>query len=74
MSDTAWKRLWDSYLRDLDLKYGTSIEKRNKYDPKGHISTIEVFTPHCLRHTFCSIMYEAGIVVLTAKEKWDTAI
>lgn len=69
MSDTAWKRLWDSYLCDLDLKYGTSIEKRNKFDPKGHISTIQSFTPHCLRHTFCTIMYEAGIDVLTAKEQ-----
>jgi integrase len=69
MSDTAWKRLWDSYLCDLDLKYGTSIEKRNKFDPKGHVSTIQSFTPHCLRHTFCTIMYEAGIDVLTAQEQ-----
>lgn len=69
MSDTAWKRMWDSYLCDLNLKYGTSINKRKKYDPKGHIFTIESFTPHCLRHTFCTIMYEAGIDVLTAKEQ-----
>lgn len=69
MSDTAWKRLWDSYLCDLDLKYGTSIQKRNKFDPRGHILTIETFSPHCLRHTFCTIMYEAGIDVLTAKEQ-----
>ena len=69
MSDTAWKRLWDSYLCDLNLKYGLSLDRKNKYHPKGHIVTIELFTPHCLRHTFCTIMYEAGIDVLTAKEQ-----
>ena len=69
MSDTAWKRLWDSYICDLNLKYGKSIDKRNKYDPKGNEITILPFTPHNLRHTFCTIMYEAGIDVLTAKEQ-----
>lgn len=54
---------------DLNLKYGTSIEKRNKFDPRGNMLTIKPFTPHCLRHTFCTIMYEAGIDVLTAKEQ-----
>lgn len=69
MSDTAWKRLWDSYLCDLNLKYGISLDRKSKYDPRGHVVTIELFTPHCLRHTFCTIMYEAGIDVLTAKEQ-----
>lgn len=69
MTEDAWKRLWDSYMCDLNLEYGTSIVKRNKFDPRGNIITIEPFTPHCLRHTFCTIMYEAGIDVLTAKEQ-----
>lgn len=69
MTETAWKRLWESYMNDLNLKYGKAINKRNKYDPKGNIMTIESFTPHCLRHTFCTIMYESGIDVLTAKEQ-----
>lgn len=69
MTETAWNRLWDSYLCDLNLKYGNAIEKRNKFNPRGNIMTIEPFTPHCLRHTFCSIMYEAGTDVLTAKEQ-----
>ena len=69
MTETAWKRLWESYINDLNLKYGKAINKRNKFDPKGNIMTIEPFTPHCLRHTFCTIMYEAGIDVLTAKEQ-----
>ena len=69
MTESAWKRLWESYLKDLNLKHGTSFIKRNKFDPKGNIMTIEPFTPHCLRHTFCSIMYDAGTDVLTAKEQ-----
>ena len=69
MTETAWKRLWESYINDLNLKYGKAVNKRNKFDPKGNIMTIEPFTPHCLRHTFCTIMYEAGIDVLTAKEQ-----
>lgn len=69
MTETAWKRLWESYMNDLNLTYGKAINKRNKFDPKGNIMTIEPFTPHCLRHTFCTIMYESGIDVLTAKEQ-----
>ncbi|MBQ7296074.1 MAG: site-specific integrase, partial [Clostridia bacterium] len=69
MTNDAWHSLWNSYICDLNLKYGTSIEKRNKYDPRGNMLTIEPFTPHCLRHTFCTILYEAGIDVLTAKEQ-----
>lgn len=69
MTNDAWHSLWSSYMCDLNLKYGTSIEKRNKFDPRGNMLTIKPFTPHCLRHTFCTIMYEAGIDVLTAKEQ-----
>lgn len=69
MTNDAWHSLWDSYICDLNLKYGTSIVKRNKFDPKGNIITIQPFTTHCLRHTFCTIMYEAGIDVLTAREQ-----
>ena len=30
---------------------------------------IEPWTYHCLRHTFCTMMYEAGVDVLVAKEQ-----
>lgn len=69
MSNAAWKTLWESYMIELNNKYGLQIDKRKKHDPKGPLITIETFTPHCLRHTFCTIMYEAGIDVLTAKEQ-----
>lgn len=69
MTNSAWQKLWESYMLDLNHKYGTSLIKRDKNDPRGQIITIEPFSPHCLRHTFCTIMYEAGIDVLTAKEQ-----
>ena len=30
---------------------------------------IETFTPHQLRHTFCTLMYFAGVSVLTARDQ-----
>ena len=32
-------------------------------------SVVESFTPHDFRHTFCSLMYLAGVDVLTVKEQ-----
>ena len=69
MTLNAWKSLWESYMLELNFRYGKTTEKRERHDPRGQIMTIEPFTPHCLRHTFCTIMYEAGIDVLTAKEQ-----
>ncbi|MBQ7296450.1 MAG: site-specific integrase [Clostridia bacterium] len=69
MTNSSWQTMWSSYMIDLNLAYGKAIEKRSKSDPRGQIITIEPFSPHCLRHTFCTIMYEAGIDVLTAKEQ-----
>ncbi|MBR3815101.1 MAG: tyrosine-type recombinase/integrase [Clostridia bacterium] len=69
MTNASWQKLWESYMIDLNIQYGNNFIKRNKSDPRGQIITIEPFSPHCLRHTFCTIMYEAGIDVLTAKEQ-----
>ena len=74
MNDIGWRRMWDSYLTELNLKYGDfgdSPEERpkSKYDPKGLEMVIPRFTAHCLRHTFATMLYHAGIDVLTAKEQ-----
>lgn len=68
MSSTAWKRLWESYMLDLDIKYGRSVKKQSKYAPMKHIYSIQTFTPHCLRHTYCTLLYESGVDILVAKE------
>lgn len=69
MSDTAWRRMWESYLFDLNLKYGNSVIKRNKFDPRGNLMVIDRFTAHNLRHTYATMLYKAGVDVLTAKEQ-----
>jgi len=67
---SSWKRMWDSYLCDLNIKYGAFANRpKSKFDPKGIPFVIPHFTPHWLRHTFASILYMAGVDVLTAKEQ-----
>lgn len=69
MTEDSWKRLYQSYMLDMNIEYGFggSINKHaNNVDVPMVINT---FTPHELRHTFCTIMFEAGIDALTAKEQ-----
>ena len=69
MTDDSWRRLYNSYMHDMNLEYGFSGNAPNKFSPTKIPMLITPFTPHELRHTFCTIMYEAGIDALTAKEQ-----
>ena len=76
MSDTAWRRLWDSYLCDLNLKYGnwqnciqTAGKRPSKFAPQEKPMLIPHITTHWLRHTYITLLYKAGVDVLTAKEQ-----
>ena len=73
MTSTAWKRLWESYMLEMDLQYGTPIKKQSKYAPVKRTLTIQPFSPHCLRHTYCTLLYESGVDVLVAKEQMGHA-
>lgn len=70
-TESSWRRMWDSYLTDLNIKYGdfSPFEKRpkSKFDPDGVPFVIPNITPHWLRHTFCTLLYFAGVDILTAK-------
>lgn len=73
-TETQFRRKWDSYIKELNFKYGNKIDKtgklaKSKYNPNGIEVTIRKFTPHCLRHTFATMLYLAGVDVLTAKEQ-----
>lgn len=63
-STTAWRELWDSYMADLNLKYGDFSEyerkPKSKFDPKGVPFVIERFTAHYLRHTFATNLFFCG--------------
>lgn len=74
LSEIAWKRLWESYIKDLNIKYGNfndSIQgkPKSKCQPGGVPIVIPHFTAHWLRHTFATMLYFAGIDILTAKEQ-----
>ena len=69
MTEDSWKRLYQSYMLDMNIEYGfggTVNKHANNVDIPMVINT---FTAHELRHTFCTIMFEAGIDALTAKEQ-----
>lgn len=66
LSESSWKRCWNDYLKTLNEKYGNlPVTVSGK---KKDIFVIDRFTAHNLRHTYASILYEAGVDVLTAKE------
>lgn len=86
MSDSAWKRLWNSYIAELNFRYGdfgNSVEwnkdkkgnplKReppsSRFVPEKIPIVIPAFTAHSLRHTYITMLYKAGVDVLTAKEQ-----
>lgn len=68
MTDDSWRRLYQSYMADMNLHYGHK-DKISKYQPTKVPMVISTFTPHELRHTFCTTMFEADIDALTAKEQ-----
>ena len=78
MTESAWRRLWASYMADLNIKYGYH-NAMNKYatnkkeadgKPRGRLPIlINTFTPQELRHTFCTLLYLAGVDVLTARDQ-----
>ena len=72
MSATAWTKLWQSYMRELNIKYGERTPadlrrmKSGKPGPKILDMTIPPITLHWLRHTFCTLLYLSGVDVVQA--------
>ena len=64
MTDTAWRRLWNSYMADLNIKYGDfsafEHKPKSKFDRNGVPFVINRFTAHCLRHTCATNHFYAG--------------
>lgn len=72
MTESAWAKLWRSYMRVLNEKYGArttaDLERMGsgKPGPKKLDMTIPNITMHWLRHTFCTLLYLAGVDVVQA--------
>lgn len=70
MSLTAWRRMWESYLNVLNFKYGEHNKQvSSRFAPEKLPFTIPNITAHWLRHTYITMLYQAGVDVLTAKEQ-----
>ena len=67
---SSWRKMWDSYLDDLNVKYGYDGDI-SKFNPKYGTELpmrIPRLTPHYLRHTFATLLYLEGINVVAAKQ------
>lgn len=74
ITEIGWKRLWESYLKELNFRYGdfgncVNLKVKSKYQPGGLPMVIPRITAHWLRHTFITNMFFAGISLMTAKEQ-----
>lgn len=79
MTEGAWRRMWESYMNLLNERYGNfgidrstlkkNGERKSRFAPGGLPTRIDTFTPHQLRHTYASMLYKAGVDVLTAKDQ-----
>lgn len=68
LSESAWKKMWESYLRDLNFKYGKfTVPPSSKFDPKGVPFIIPRITPHMLRHTAATNMILAGMDAISVQ-------
>lgn len=64
----AFNKMWNSYICDLNVKYGFEGQNVSKFTPNKLPMRIERFTAHYLRHTFATMLYLQGIDLQTAKQ------
>lgn len=69
INSRSWDCMWQSYMRDLNVKYGAFTIKANKNRPGGLPMMIPPITAHWLRHTFATLLYLSGVDVLTARDQ-----
>lgn len=81
LTESGWKRLWNAYWNVLNLKYGNFAaykkahpeidfdKPESVYNPHGVPPMIPPITAHWLRHTFATLLYLAGVDVLTARDQ-----
>ena len=65
MTEVAWKRSWEAYQNFLNIAAG------GKCGSRGHLKVVKVepFTAHQLRHTYATMLYDAGVDLKKAQEK-----
>jgi integrase len=62
MTGTAYYRAWNSYLHYLNLRAGSRDASRSH----KKVQVIDHITAHMFRHTYASMLYEAGVDIKSA--------
>ena len=62
-STASWECMWNSYLKELNRKYGGFDER---FGVPADAMTIPNITAHWLRHTYATMLYLSVVDVLTA--------
>ncbi len=71
---SSWKSSWKSYQAALNYRYYCDMMKSKGSTPKPYTSPdgipelVEAFTAHQLRHTYCTMLYLAGVDLKTASK------
>ncbi len=71
---TSWQKSWNSYITQLNYKhYSDTCKVFGKIpkafnSPTGIPQVLERFTAHQLRHTYCTMLYMAGVDMLTTSK------
>ncbi len=63
MSETAFRRAWNSYRHYLNISAGGRSASRTR----EKVQAIDNITAHMLRHTYASMLYEAGVDIKSAQ-------
>ena len=66
-TESGFKKGWLSFQREMNITSELNPLRKSKYDPRFSTLDIDNITPHMLRHSFCSMMYESGVSVKTAQ-------
>lgn len=69
LTKSSFKSMWNSYMTDLNIKYGYD-NKINKFNSKNGVIPLKInrFSPHQLRHTYATLLYLMGTDVVTSKK------
>lgn len=71
---SSYDQMWNSYQNEINYRCYCDKQKKlnmpikSKFSPTGIPQTIQRFTAHQLRHTYCTMLYFAGVDVLTASK------
>ena len=68
LTPSSFRRMWESYICDLNVKYGFEGQDVSKYSPEKLPMRIEEIKAHQLRHTYATMLCLQDISHVSDKE------